>query len=582
MPTIPAIVDTQPTDLTTFVVEVDGEALPGSYGVIGINVSRHVNRIPRAGIVLADGDPSAQDFEISSGDILVPGREIEIKAGYGTNNESVFAGIITKQRLEVKRSGGSRLHIEAYDKAFRMTLTRKSRNFTDLSDGDLFDELLAEHGLTGEVDGDAATVHSEIVQYQVSDWDLLVTRAERIGMIIMVEDGTVVIAEPSPGPDTVMSIAYGRGIFDVDIEMDARTQFRSVSAFAWDQAGQEIVSSDIDDVDSPPQGNLDGPTLGAVGETDLELRHSGALRQEDLDAWSRAQMLRSRFARIRGTIRIQGTSAVKVGELVDVDGLGERFKGAAFVAGIQHALGQGDWETTLQIGISPTWHVEQYPVNVMPAAGFSPAVAGLQVGVVTELEGDPDGEDRIRVKLPVVNADDEGVWARLASLDAGEDRGWVFRPEIGDEVIVGFIADDPHEPVVLGMLHSSAKPAPISGSDDNHEKGLVTRSGMRVVFNDDEPSLTIETPNGNKIQISDADGEVTVSDESGSTLTMSSDGILLDSAKEISIKAATDITIEGLNVNIKAGAGLTAEGSATASFKSGGSTELKGSIVQIN
>ncbi|MFV1981712.1 MAG: type VI secretion system tip protein VgrG, partial [Rhodothermia bacterium] len=323
-------------------------------------------------------------------------------------------------------------------------------------------------------------------------------------------------------------------------------------------------------------------TLGDVTETDFELRHSGALKQEELDSWSKAQMIRSRFARIRGTIRIQGTSAVKVGDLVDVDGLGERFKGAAFVAGIRHMLGQGDWETTLQIGMPPSWHVEQYPVNAMPAAGYGPAVAGLQVGVVTELQDDPDGEDRIRVRLPVVNADDEGVWARLASLDAGADRGFVFRPEIGDEVIVGFIADDPHEPVVLGMLHSSAKPSPISGSDENHEKGLVTRSGMRVVFNDDEPSLTIETPNGNKILISDGDGEIVVSDESGSSLTMSSDGIKLDSAKEISLKASTDITIEGLNVNIKAGSGLTAEGSATASFKSGGSTELKGSIVQIN
>ena len=48
----------------------------------------------------------------------------------------------------------------------------------------------------------------------------------------------------------------------------------------------------------------------------------------------------------------------------------------------------------------------------------------------------------------------------LATLDAGKERGTFFRPEIGDEVVVGFLNDDPRHPVILGMCHSSAKPAP--------------------------------------------------------------------------------------------------------------------------
>ena len=85
---------------------------------------------------------------------------------------------------------------------------------------------------------------------------------------------------------------------------------------------------------------------------------------------------------------------------------------------------------------------------------------------------DPDGEHRVRVKLPLVNNADDGVWARVASLDAGNDRGFFFRPEIGDEVVVGFFDDDPRRPVMLGMLHSSAKAAPLTRIRRQPREGL--------------------------------------------------------------------------------------------------------------
>ena len=84
----------------------------------------------------------------------------------------------------------------------------------------------------------------------------------------------------------------------------------------------------------------------------------------------------------------------------------------------------------------------------------------MQIGVVTRLKNDPDGENRIMVRIPVIHKDDEGAWCRVSFLDAGNERGMFFLPEIGDEVIVGFINNDPRHGVVLGMLNSRAKPAP--------------------------------------------------------------------------------------------------------------------------
>ena len=103
--------------------------------------------------MLYDGDAAKQDFEISSGELLVPGKTLEIMGGYTSDENLLFKGIITTQRIKVKRKGESLLHIEARDPAFRMTLDRKSRYFTDLSDSDVFEEILGQYSaLTPQVE----------------------------------------------------------------------------------------------------------------------------------------------------------------------------------------------------------------------------------------------------------------------------------------------------------------------------------------------------------------------------------------------------------------------------------------------
>ncbi len=578
-----AVPTARPADLTTFSIKVDGEELPGTYRVVSIDIARAINRIATASLVLYDGDPAAQDFPLSSGELLVPGQEIEIEGGYAGDESLLFKGVITRQKIKARRKGESLLLVECKDAYYRLTLARKSRYFKDISDSEVFESIVSEYGDL-DIEAEAAGgPHPDIVQYQVSDWDFIVSRAEALGMVCITEDGTLKVIKPDLSQEPVASVAYGTGIYDLEMEMDGRLQAEAVTAASWDMANQEVLSSELNEIEAPAQGNIDGFTLAQeVGAENIELQHGGVLSQQELDAWAEAQLRKSRLAKIRGTVRFQGNGDVKPGTLIDLGGLGERFNGTTYVSGVRHALGGGDWETSIQIGFDPHWHYQNFPVNAAPATGFYPAINGLQIGVVTQLQDDPAGEDRVLVRLPIINPEAEGIWTRIATLDAGENRGTVFRPEIGDEVIVGFVNDDPNQAVILGMLHSSAKPAPLEASDENHEKGLVTRSEMKVVFNDDEVSLTIETPKGNRIVLSEKEGAVTVTDESRNTITLDSNGIALESPADVVVKASGDVRIEGVNVQIKASANLSAEGSAGAELKSGGNTVVKGSLVQIN
>ncbi len=232
--------------------------------------------------------------------------------------------------------------------------------------------------------------------------------------------------------------------------------------------------------------------------------------------------------------------------------------------------------------MSPDAFAATYPVTSQPAGGLLPAVNGLQIGIVTALESDPDGEDRIKVRLPLVSAAEEGVWARLATLDAGDERGTFFRPEIDDEVVVGFLDGDPRFPVVLGQCHSSAKPAPETATDDNHVKGYVSRSKLKLTFDDDKKVVVLETPAGNKLTLSEDAKSVSLEDQNGNSITLDDGGITLKSAKDLTLKASGDVKVEGTNVEFKAQSSFKAEGQSGADLKSSGTLTVKGSLVQIN
>jgi len=268
------------------------------------------------------------------------------------------------------------------------------------------------------------------------------------------------------------------------------------------------------------------------------------------------------------------------GKVIEIVGIGERFEGKLYISGIRHSFAKGNWETDVQLGLNTELVAETYNLRPLPASGLLPAVSGLQIGIVTVLENDPDGEDRIKVRLPMINNEEEGIWARIATLDAGKDRGTFFRPEIDDEVIVGFLNDDPRYPVILGMCHSSAKPAPEPAKDDNHRKGYVSREKMKFTFDDEKKIITLETPGGNKITISDEDKGIVFEDQNSNKITMNDSGIKIESSKDLILKAAKDVKIEGMAVELKAQTSFKASGSGSAEV-SGASTTIKGSATTV-
>ncbi|MBK8194093.1 MAG: type VI secretion system tip protein VgrG [Lewinellaceae bacterium] len=578
-------------NVVTFDLLIEGKAMDSAYQVLSIAIVKEVNRVPWAKIVLRDGDPAAETFAISEKENYTPGKKIVVKVGRDRKNTMLFRGIITKHAIRLRENGTSELSLECRDECTRMTIGRHNGYFEERKDSEVMEELIGKYpGLSADVES-TSLKHKELVQFHCTDWDFMLSRADINGKLVIADDGKIQIKAPDTGSSPSVTLLHGSTMLEFEAEMDARTQLKSVEAKSWDYGGQQLFQHQSDSAPIAEPGNLKGATLAdSVNISSFELRHSGQVLEAELQEWTKSVMLRSRLAKIRGSARFVGLPDIKPGQMVELQGVGDRFNGKAFISAVRHDIFQGSWHTSVQFGLSPDcFHQTTENILDSSAAGLLPGVHGLQIGKVVQLQNDPDGEHRILVRLPMVDNAAQGTWARMASLDAGKDRGAFFRPEIDDEVIVGFINGDPRDAVVLGMLNSSAKPAPITVKDTNHEKGFFTRSKMRVHFHDETKTITIDTPAGNSIELDEKGSSITIKDQNGNSTIMKPAGIEMKSKGNISIeatgkidiKAGAALTISAAQMTLSAQGPMEVKG-ATAKLSSPGITEISGSLVKIN
>jgi Rhs element Vgr protein len=577
-------------DVATYNILINGKEADPTYKLMSLSILREVNRVPVAKIIFIDGDSAKRSFEISNKNDFIPGNKIQINLGRDSKNKQAFNGLIIKHAVKVKANGQSHLYLECMDECIKMTVGRQSHYFEKVKDSDVFDELSHKYKLKTDAEK-TKLLHKELVQHHISDWDFLLLRAEANGMLVMPDDGTLKIARPAIQPKEVLQVNFGSSVLEFESEIDARLQFKTVHASSWDYSNQKLFEAKSSSVSLTEPGNISGSDIAAaVSPENFEIHHSGHKLEQELQDWADGTLLRSRLSKIRGRAKFIGFGDIKPGDTVKITGVSDRFNGKSYVTAVRQDMGKGTWETQIQFGLDPVRHAFQYrDLEDLPSAGLVGSIQGLQIGVAVKLEGDPDGQDRILVRIPVIDDNAQGVWTRIASLDAGSSRGACFRPQIGDEVIVGFLNDDPRDPIMLGMVHSSKNPAPIPAKDDNDEKGITTRSKMHLSFNDKTNTITIDTPSGNSIVLDEKGKNIVITDQNSNKISLNPSGISLESLKNIDIKAGAVLTLSGgtslsigaPSLSVKADADVSISG-ATTKLAAQGPTEITGLPVKIN
>ncbi|MBZ5553744.1 MAG: phage baseplate assembly protein V [Acidobacteriia bacterium] len=196
-------------------------------------------------------------------------------------------------------------------------------------------------------------------------------------------------------------------------------------------------------------------------------------------------------------------------------------------------------------------------------------VYGVAIAIVLDNK-DPQGMGRVKVRLPGLLDDDSGLWARIATLMAGKDRGTFFLPETDDEVLVAFEHGDVSRPYILGALWNGKDTPPDTNADGkNNLRFIKSRSGHLIRLDDSDGKEKIEIidkSGNNSITIDTANKTITITSAQDITLDASQGKIKL-SAQNIELSSTAD-------TKIQAQGQMTLSASAT--------TTIKGSTVNIN
>lgn len=203
----------------------------------------------------------------------------------------------------------------------------------------------------------------------------------------------------------------------------------------------------------------------------------------------------------------------------------------------------------------------------------SGTVEGVAIGLVTNNQ-DPEGLGRVKVKYPWREDEQESYWARLAVLAAGKDRGTLWIPEVGDEVLLAFDKGSIEHPYVLGSLWNGKDVPPETNADGKNDTKLIrSRCGHEIEFfeKQGQERIRIETQGGHVFLMDDTTGsaQVQIKDSSGQNQVT-----IKTSENSVTIESGLSLTIKSQKIDIEAGASMN--------IKASGTLTIQGALVRIN
>ena len=184
------------------------------------------------------------------------------------------------------------------------------------------------------------------------------------------------------------------------------------------------------------------------------------------------------------------------------------------------------------------------------------------LGTVTGVN-DPDSRNRVQVRL--FNADgiagqDGPIWARVAVPFAGGKRGAFFIPNVGDEVVVVFLAGDARSAIVIGSLWNGKDAAPetLGGSGQVVDRWTITgTAGTRIAIIEasaGSPTIEFSTPGGLTGTMTDAGGgSIAFTNSAQTAVTIDSSGVTINAPTgTVQITAASEVDVTAPTVNVSA------------------------------
>ena len=551
-------------------VKVDGTALdPTAVAqVLEIRVDQHLRLPERCSIRLAD-----PELDLIDGGTFTLGATLDVSftGPAGSSPASVFSGEIASLEPEFDHHEAV-LVVRGYDRSHRLHRTRKTAAYQQMSYSAIAQRVAGANGLTGSVQSTGAAP-AFVQQSNETDWEFLWRLADEVGYDVRV-DGRKLEFRPAgtiAAGGAPVTVTWGATLLAFRPRATAVQQVESVTVRGWDPATKQPIEATKTPAPSGADIGLERATAasalggGTAVVADRPIRTSG---EANALAASVADRLGETFVEAEGTA--VGDPALKAGAKVEVEGVGSSFGGTYTLSAATHLLRSGrGYETRFAV----TGRAGRSMLDLASPAPARPWRHGVVVGIVTN-NSDPDALGRVRVRYPVLGADHEGWWARIAAPAAGTRRGVLMMPQPGDEVLLGFEHDDEAHPYVLGSVwNGTAKPQELVHTDGS----FALRSDKQVLLEAAEP-MTFTTDKEAKLT-SAGHATITTNERSGQG---GPGNVTLDAKGEAAIKSGTATKVQaGTQAGVQAGTELKLTAGTQVTIQGGGAIAIKGASLQI-
>jgi len=529
---------------------------------------------------------------------------IEISEGDGSSSGLFFKGIIhSVKAMKSDLSNEDKIVLLGYSPEFLLCDHRGCRSFENKTIEQIVNEVLKPYP-RDVLNAKVTPVYTDqipyCVQYRESSLEFLQRLAARYGEWMYYNGKELVFGKSSANSQ---DLVLGKDLDTLDFSLNLKApafkyvtydymnakcvetatdnstgkgQQNELGKFAFDQSGKRFNQNVVQNY---PHLNIAPANYGKAQKNAVEIEASAiALGMSGIEATG------------ENTNLVPGTK-IKVRAL-KTEGPGEVDYGEYLISSIEHHCDNLlNYEN----------HFTAIPVEAKVPDYSNPEAfpySEPQSAIVKDNK-DPEKLGRVRVNFFWQEKSQMTPWIRAVNPYSANERGFYFIPEIEDEVLVGFEGADAEKPYIIGSLyHGKNKPPSAWPNPKNSFKGIVTKSNLRIEFDDEKKITTIDTPGGNKVIISDDQKSILLSDQNSNTVELNSSGITMDSPKDIKLTSKSKITIDGtsgieisstsdvkvtgMNINQTANVGFVAKGNATAELSASGQTTVKGAMVMIN
>ncbi len=553
---------------------IGGSEVPGdfSHAISRVDVDLHLYLPDMLVIEIHD-----EGFRWIEHSLVKIGQVIEVAVRSSEDEQKsstpLVSGEIVALEASYPESGVPTVTLRAYDLSHRLHRGRKVRSFLQMTDSDIAERIAQENGLAAEVDR-TTHVNEHLYQENLSDYEFLARRARVLGFVFQVEARKLLFREPARVALAPVALDYRTTLLDFRPRVTAAAQVHTLNVRGWDaKEKREIVGTAkaagyrTAKLDFERRGNEFAKQ--AFGDVETAITDEPVASQAEGDAFAVARLSHLWSTDVKAEGEATGNAEIRAGSVVKVQGVGDRFGGEYFVTHARHIFDRGGHYRTLFTvgGYGPDTTVDLLFDGAARIEEQAKGVTrGMVIGIVSNNQ-DPEGMARVKVRFPWLADPTESPWARLVAPMAGTGRGFLFIPEVNDEVLVAFEHGDFNRPYVLGALWSKPDPPPLPADQAANKRIIKTRSGHIIQLDDTagaEKIEVIDKTGNNKVIIDTAANKITV--EATTEVAIKGGRKITISAPEVTISGDQKVTIRGLEI----------ESAASARQK------ISGGIVEIN